>query len=59
MRVLTFLLALVFTFSAFAPEASAAPNKRVMVVLMLDGEGEDDKTTVMTIFTDFAAAEKV
>lgn len=58
MRVLTFLLALVFTFSAFTPEASAAPNKRVMVVLMLDGENDDQKT-VMTIFTDFEAAEKV
>ena len=57
MRVLTLLLAFVFAFSAFAPKASATPNKMVAVVLLMD-DG-DDKKVVTTIFTTLMAAEKV
>ncbi|MCH2046485.1 MAG: T9SS C-terminal target domain-containing protein, partial [Saprospiraceae bacterium] len=57
MRVLTLLLATVFSFSAFMPKAEAAPEKMVALILLMD-DG-DDKTVVTTLYTTLMAAEKV
>ncbi|MCP4442719.1 MAG: T9SS type A sorting domain-containing protein [Aureispira sp.] len=57
MKVLSLLLACVFTIGAFAPTAEAAPKKMVAVILLMD-DG-DDKQIVTTIYTSLMAAEKV
>ncbi len=58
MRVLMLVLALVVTMGTTTFAAPANEDKMVAVVLLMD-EGEDDQQIVATIYTSLMAAEKV
>lgn len=57
MKILSLLLACMFTVGAFVNKAEASPQKMVAVILLMD-DG-DDKQIVTTIYTTLMAAEKV
>ena len=57
MRVLTFVLAMVFAFNTSSFAAPAQEDKMVAVILLMDDA--DDKKVVATIYTTLMAAEKV
>jgi len=57
MKFLSAILVLALSFSAFTNKAEAAPKKMVAVILLM--EGEDDQQVIETIYTTLMAAEKV
>lgn len=58
MKNLFAFLALIVAVAAFTPSVQASPNKMVAVILLMDN-GDDDQQIVQTIYTSLMAAEKV
>lgn len=58
MKILTTLLILALSLALFSTKAEAAPKKMVAVILLME-DGEDDQQVIQTIYTSLMSAEKV
>lgn len=58
MKFLTTLLILALSLALFSTKAEAAPKKMVAVILLME-DGEDDQQVIQTIYTSLMSAEKV